>query len=699
VGSEPPNVLLITIDTLRADRIGCYGGPAPTPSLDALASRGVRFATALAPAPLTAPSHASILTGLNPPRHGVRDNGAFVLPESIPVLAGRFRAAGYETAAFVSGFPLDRRFGLARAFDAYDDRLPRGRDPRRASFVERPADQTARAARDWLAGRSQRWFAWVHFFDPHSPYEPPQAFGPPRTETPYDGEIAFVDHELGALLRALDPRTQASTVVLATADHGESLGDHGEETHGVFVYDATLRVPMLLAGPGIPRGGVSTTLARLVDVAPTLLELAGLPPLAGVDGRSLAGAARGDALPEEPAYAESLFASLQLGWAPLHALRTTRFKLVRAPRPELYAVDRDPGESHDLASERPAVLRELSARLEPLLSVEAPRAAATPDGDAAERLRALGYLGAASARLRPASVLKDPKDGIALVNQLERGLANARSDPEGAIRDLSAALAQDPGLPLARRYLALARFTAGDATGAIRELEALERAGKAEVDDLLLLAEALRPAGRHAEALAALDRAGRLAPGSPDVPNARGRAYAALGRLAEARRAFEAALAIAPEHPEAQRGLGELALVSGDAAEARARFESILARDPEDVRSLVKLGVVALRQGRPDEALARFEAAVALAPRDAEALLDLGGLLAKLGRTAEAIPMLERAVAAGARSPVALNSLGFARLQAGDPRGALEALGASLAIERRQPEIASAVARLEAELR
>ena len=231
--ADRPSVLLVTIDTLRADRLGAYGGPAPTPVLDALAARGARFATAIAPAPLTAPSHASILSARIPPRHGVRDNGGFVLPDSVPVVAARFREAGYATAAFVSGFPLDRRFGLARGFDTYDDRLPRGRDARRAPYVERPADQTTGAALGWIAGRTGRWFVWVHYFDPHAPYEPPAEFGPPRTSTPYDGEIAFVDREVGRLLAGIgDPER---TLVLVTADHGESLGDHGEETHGVFV--------------------------------------------------------------------------------------------------------------------------------------------------------------------------------------------------------------------------------------------------------------------------------------------------------------------------------------------------------------------------------------------------------------------------------------------------------------------------------
>lgn len=224
------NVLLVTIDTLRADRLGCYGyAGAATPVLDALAARGVRFATAIAHVPLTTPSHASILTGLTPLRHGVRDNGDFVLPDRIPTLAEAFHDAGYRTAAFVSGFPLDRRFGLARGFDTYDDHLPHGEDRRRSAYVERPADQTTAAVRSWLEGGTPSpWFLWVHYFDPHSPYEPPPDFAARFAGRPYDGEVAFVDAQIGVLLALLEAKGLAPrTRVLVTADHGESLGEHG----------------------------------------------------------------------------------------------------------------------------------------------------------------------------------------------------------------------------------------------------------------------------------------------------------------------------------------------------------------------------------------------------------------------------------------------------------------------------------------
>ena len=292
----------MTIDTLRADRLGCYGyRPAVTPVLDGLAARGVRFETAVAHVPLTAPSHASILTGHTPLGHGVRDNGAYVLPAGVRSVAEDFRQAGYRTAGFVSGYPLKRRFGFDRGFDTYDDQLPRGKDARRTAYVERTADRTTDAAIRWLEAASPPG----HRGSPSScgcttsTRTRPTRRRPSRcagVASPYDGEIAFVDAQLGRLLRRVEEVGKgAPTLVLVTADHGESLGEHGEDTHGIFLYDSTIRVPFILAGPGVPAGSVARTVARGIDVAPTLLDYAGLA--AKGDGGALAapGGVRRDA--------------------------------------------------------------------------------------------------------------------------------------------------------------------------------------------------------------------------------------------------------------------------------------------------------------------------------------------------------------------------------------------------------------------
>jgi len=688
----PRHVLIVTIDTLRADRLGCYGyAGAATPVLDGLAARGARFPTAVAHVPLTTPSHASILTGLTPLRNGVRDNGDYVLPDEIPTLAEAFHDAGYRTAAFVSGFPLDRRFGLARGFDVYDDRLPHGDDRRRAAYVERRADLTTAAARAWLdAGPRAPWFLWVHYFDPHAPYEPPPEVAARFAGRPYDGEVAFVDAQLGELLRLVESRgSLPRTLVFVTADHGEALGEHGEETHGVFVYDSTLRVPWIMAGPGVPAGAVPPVVARGIDVAPTLLDLAGaLPPRAAMEGRSLGPALRGQPMPDAPAYAESLFARLRLGWAPLHAWRTARFKLIDAPRPELYALDQDAAETRNRSAEEAGVLETMRRDLRAALAARPPDAAAEPGPEAAERLRALGYLD--SSRDAAASPsLRDPKDGIALVNRLERGIAAVRADPARAARELRAVLAEDPRMTLGRRYLALALSSAGDQPGAIREVQTLDKQGEAGFEDLLLLAESLRLSGRPSESLAALDRAEKMQPRSPEPLLARARVLVAMGRSAEAGVIYSRVLAATPAHAEALRGLADLDLARGDIAGATGYYERLLATDAQDVGALVKLGVIRVRSGMVEEGIGLFRQALRLDPDNAEALLDLGGALAKTGRAAEAIPFLEQALAKGPRTTVVLNSLGFARLETGDTRGALAALRESLSIDPKQAQIAS----------
>jgi choline-sulfatase len=680
-----PNVLLVTVDTLRADHVGCYGDPAAaTPVLDALAARGVRFATAIAHAPLTAPSHASILTGLLPLGHGVRDNGSFVLPSSPTTVAEVFHAAGYRTAAFVSGFPLDHRFGFARGFDTYDDRLQRGRDPRRAAYVERTAADVTRAAVDWIRSAPAPWFAWVHYFDPHAPYEPPADLARRFASSPYDGEVAYVDRELGRLLAAAEPGPPG-TIVLVTSDHGESLGEHGEATHGVFVYDATLRVPWIMAGPGLPRGRVAPVVARGIDVAPSLLDYARLRVPRAMLGRTLRAAADGRPMEDAPAYAESLFCKLNLGWAELHAWRTARWKLIEAPRPELYDLEVDPGEKRDVSAARGDEARTLRAALQGALAATPPEASAAPDRAALERLRTLGYV-AGTASAKPTG--RDPKDGIALVERLERGLAEARADPPLAVAELTAVLAADHDAPLARRYRAIAHQYAGRYEDSVADLRALEARRPLTLDDLTVLAESLRLAGRNAEALAALERAAALDPRAPEPPLLRARTLRAMGRSEEAGAALRQALALDPGNGEARRGLGELALERGATDEAASLLEPIVAGDPTDVPALVKLGVARMRGGRVDDALALFERAVALDPANAEALLDLAGALGKSGRSAEAIPRFEKAIEIGGRTTTALNGLGIARLESGDDAGAARAFRESLAIDPHQAGIA-----------
>ena len=695
-------MLLVTIDTLRADHVGCYGyTDASTPTIDSLASRGVRFETAVAHAPLTGPSHASILTGRIPPGHGFRNNSGFTLSPRVKTAAEDFRQRGYRTAAFVSGFPLDRRFGFDRGFETYDDHLPKGNDRRRTPYVERFADATTDAALRWLAtsssaGSPSRWFLWVHYYDPHAPYEPPADLAERYNRAPYDGEIAFVDRQLARLLQALDVTNESGrTVVLVTADHGESLGEHGEGTHGVFVYDATLRVPWVMAGPQIPAGRVSRSVARSIDVLPTLADYAGLDRRSDVDGRSLRAAADGQEMPDAPSYAESLYPESELGWSPLYAWRTAGFKFIKAPQPELYDLSHDASETSNRLNEHEALARDSGRRLEEiLLRTSPPAAAPSVDTDTAQRLRALGYLSGGRVARAAGTALRDPKDGIRFLPRLNRAMSAARTEPALAIRELTAVLAEDPGLFMARRTRAVAYAAAGRHDLAIADLRALDKEGQLTPEDAVVLGDNLRFAGRLEEAALILERAAHEGPAFPQPLISLAEVRIQEHKYDEAAALCERVLKLVPDHIEALRRLGDLALLEEDAGTAAARYDRILALDASDVSALTKLGVTRVRSGRPDQAIQLFRQAIEREPGNAEALLYLAGALASGGHPADALPYFERALEAGPPSTMALNGLGLTCLAVGDPARAEAAFRKSLRLDPSQPEIATALAQV-----
>ncbi len=587
------NLLLVTIDTLRADRVGAYGlAAAHTPALDALARDGARFDRAYAPAPLTLPSHASLLTGLYPPGHGSRDNGIGI-NGTVPTLATRLHDAGFQTAAFVSAFPLDRRFGLARGFDVYDDRMPRGPDG--APENERPGRDTVRAARAWLdAHRAGRFFLWVHLFEPHAPYAPPGA-GPALASAPpiarYDAEIAVADTLTGEIVSALGDAAPTTLVVVA-GDHGEAFGEHGEVAHSIFVYDTTLRVPLLVRGPGVAAGRVVADPVDLVDVAPTVLQRLGVAAL-DADGVTLSPALAGAALAPRALYAESFAPLVDFGWSPLRSMRDGRWKYIAAPRPELYDVVADPGETRNLAGQRPQEARDLAARVDRISGPELPAAAAA-DPEAASRLRALGYVGGGRAGAgggpRP-----DPKDRIAVAARLAEVTSGEATGRE-AIRLLEQVLADDPRNPQAHLRLGYLRLDDGDCARATPHFDAAIASGLPSADPYLGLARCQVTAGRASAAATTLRQALAVEPGNavveanlgllaldgnavglaaqylrqavdhdPDLLEARfalARALARLGRrqeaAAEARELLGRLPAGAPQRPEVERLLSVL---------------------------------------------------------------------------------------------------------------------------------------------
>jgi choline-sulfatase len=472
---EPPGaqrVVFITIDTLRADHVGAYGyTKARTPNLDAIAKDGTMFERAYAAAPITLPSHATLMTGRYPPGHGSRDNGLRI-STGVPTLAEAFKAKGFDTAAFVAAFPLDHQFGLNRGFDVYGDHIPRGPDGRVAN--ERPASQVVDEAIAWLRTKDQGprpkdpFFLWVHFFDPHAPYGDPSS-GRPALDR-YDDEIATVDREIGRLLAALG-NARAQTLVVVAGDHGEAFGEHGEYAHSIFVYDTTLRVPLMMNGPGVPaalRIGEAVTLA---DVAPTVGRLTGAA-MKDTDGADLLPVLRGRALGRRELYAESFAPLVEFGWAPLRSVRSGAWKLVAAPKPELFDVENDPGEAKNLIDAQPTTGRDLEARANRYSGAELPSAAGA-DREAAERLRALGYASGSATR-KPQSATggrPDPKDRRDVAARIAQVTSGELTGPslvaalEGIVRD-------DPRNGQAHLRLAYARLQAGDCRRAEPEFHA-----------------------------------------------------------------------------------------------------------------------------------------------------------------------------------------------------------------------------------
>ncbi len=563
----PPTVVLVTIDTLRADRLGCYGRKgAGTPHLDRLAAEGARFARAQATAPLTLPSHASILSGRTVPAHGVRNNGTFALPSAVETIAEVLRAAGWETGAFVSSQVLARRYGLDQGFDVYDDRVPR--PAARAGLVvhygERPGRVTVDRALAWLATRKEPAFLWVHLWEPHFPYAPPPPFRERFPEDPYQGEVATADAAVGRLVDGIEALREGGRLLVAVvADHGESLGEHGESTHGVFVYGATIHVPLIVWGPGYRvRPGVVPEPASTADLAPTLLDLLGMPALEGADGASWAGRLRGEAQerPRLAAFAESHEPLLEFGWSGLRTVVFDHWRFVDAPREELYDLEADPGETENLAPRRPAIVgtaRELLADMLRRARAAAPVADASrevSEEDLAE-LRSLGY--AASGRRGGGEKLvdperPDPKDRVEFLGRYDRALALlGRGKVDEAIREFAELARQDPRnpslllqwgqalilakrLPEARKVyerlvavdpafglgwyrLAQVRDNLGDLAGAEAAYRKAIEVDPLAVDPRKALASLLADRGRVREAIDVLEKARDLDPGDEAI--------------------------------------------------------------------------------------------------------------------------------------------------------------------------------------
>jgi tetratricopeptide (TPR) repeat protein len=629
----PASLLLVTIDTLRADRVGAYGsGDGLTPAIDRLAAAGWRFENAMSPAPLTLPSHSTLLSGLDPPHHGVRNNGAYAFPAGRETLATLLKSRGYATGAFVASVVLDRRYGLARGFDVYDDRIVRVSGGRSVLESERSCDAVVANAAAWIRAAGGPFFAWVHFYEPHAPYAPPEDLARAHPGRPYEAEVAAADHCLARLVAAAGAARPGRLLTAVVGDHGEGLGDHGESTHGLFLYQSTLHVPMVIAGPGVEAGKRTRALARGADLAPTLLSLLGAPPLPGIDGRDLAGGGAGES------YAETDYPA-GFGWAPLRSWRLGDLKLIEAPVVELYDLAHDPGEERNLAGARPREVERLRGVLRAALKSETRPEARRPGGEAEEGLRSLGYVSGVPTAAAAGRAM-DPKAALPLFNDFERAMeSESRGDLKASARIFGSLVKKDPANVTFRRSLASALRRGARADEAARVLADAEKSAPGDAAVIHDLAMALADQGREVQAIELEDRAVALDPGFVDAFNHLATLHALRGEFAKGREAVDRAIALDPNNAEAWSNRGNLARGQGQAEEARRSYERALALAPDQVEATNGLGVLAVEAGRLEEAAGRFERVLELAPGFHEARLNLAVVELQRGRSDRALAL------------------------------------------------------------
>jgi arylsulfatase A-like enzyme/Tfp pilus assembly protein PilF len=698
------NVLLISIDTLRADHVSAYGFPrSTTPNIDAVAREGVLFKGVYTPVPMTLPAHVSMLTGTLPPTHGLRDNLQNRLPDASLTLAEMLKPKGFTTGAIVSTFVLDRRFGTSQGFDSYDDRFQAVH--KIGDLSERKGDEAARLARDWLdEHKEQPFFLFVHFYDPHDPYAPPEPFASKWSAHPYEGEVAFADHCVGQVLEKLRQLgLYDDTLIVITGDHGEMLGEHGELNHGFFIYEGALRVPLVMRVPRAPAASRQVDVpVSLIDIVPTIVSLVGAPlprEVQGVDlspwltGQGAGGGAR-------PLYAETVTPTHYYGASSLLGVILDGWKYIESTRPELYDLRSDPAEAVNLLEREPAKADALGRTLVAILAAAgrapgpAPESAAL-DEASRERLAALGYLGRGGDTSSHGfdRSKEDPKDLIAFFRKDQRlnklvedkkyaeartlcddmlrqrpgfadchlqmsKIAAAEGNLDAALTAARKAVAVGPKNERAHVQLAALLKDRGDVDGATTHLREALKLEPNSPDTRMLLGRALAEKGRLDEAASLLGTAAAVQPESAAAATQLGFVLAKQGKLEEAILSYRRALALDPGSAEAHAYLGSALASQGQWDEAIVHFEAALKAKPENAELHDRLGMALREKGRSEEALHHFREAVRLAPGLATAHYNLGRALKQQGKLDEAVFHYRRALDINPRLAAAHNSLG-----------------------------------------
>lgn len=651
-GPGTPNVILLTLDTTRADHLGCYGfRAAETPVLDRLAGEGARFESAFSAVPNTLPSHATILTGLYPFHTGVRDNLLYRLPKAAVTLAEILQGRGYRTMAFVSAAVLDRTFGLDQGFSLYDDRIGGAAGPA-IYYDERNAGAVNQALLARLPEVTTPYFLWMHYYDPHEPYAAPAPYGGDKTRSPYDAELSYMDHEIGWMLDQLASRKLLeNTLIVVVGDHGESLGDHGERTHGVFLYDSVLRVPLILWYPkNIPAGAVVRGMARTVDVLPTILDFAGAGPAAGVDGISLRKAVESGLSEISFLYEETYLPENQLGWSPLFGYRTPQWHFVLAPRSELYDLQTDPLENHNVIEKSQKIARDMESKLRQFPLRPAKSEPIDVPDELKEQIASLGYV--SSAKAAGASSGMDPKDGIVLLGQIDAATKLvSQNRQDDAIAILNDVLKRNPqNVParviLGQVYLGRRNYAAAqeqfNAALQVRPLDTIH----------LDLALALAGLGRFREAASQYQQALALNPRQL-------RAYVNWAELSlRLKQDAEAASVLQRAEDADVRGVeltllrGRLAAYRGNLQEAIRLFQQAETEDPQTaVAARFFLGSAYLQAGNLDEAIASFNRLLEAVPDYPAALRLLGDIYSQKKEAQQAIMYYERFLRAAPGDP------------------------------------------------
>lgn len=650
--SAPHNFLLITIDTLRADRLSCYDDRfADTPNIDTLAAKGLIFRRAFAHTPTTLPSHASILTGSTPLYHGIHENSQFILKEKYLTLAEHLQSAGYSTGAFVGAFPLDSRFGLNQGFDVYNDNYG-SHGTQTFAYVERRAEIVVEQALAWLQQQSGPWFLWIHVYDPHQRYDPPEPFKSRYPSRPYEGEVAYVDTCLGKVFDYLDEAGMfGRTFIALTSDHGESLGDHGEKTHGYFAYNATLHVPLILVFPAV-KPGRTDEYACHSDIFPTACDILGLDTPGEVQGVSLIPAARGKKLPERPIYFESLYPYYSRDWAPLRGIFAGKHKFIDLPIKELYDLNADFGELDNISSmgNYGKFAKSLHEYIQKNSAAEENSGSRTADPDMLRKLRSLGYLagGSGSASRKSYTADDDLKTLLPLQAKLMDSMrAYDRADYAAAEKLLLEIKTERKDLTQAYAYLSEVYKQKGDMVSAVAVLEEGCRNNPEHYQLLQSLGITLVEAGESSRAIVILEQGLDIVDYDPELWNYLGVAHWHLGRYEEAETAYKKALQRDANYPVVYNNLGALYLSrslkhksSPDLRKAIENYTHAIELDPEYAEAYNGLGTAWGQAGRMKEAVSCWEKALSFEPGRPDSLFNLGLAYRAIGEKDNALDYL-----------------------------------------------------------